>query len=251
MLWTALGEYGKKRHGSENTGSNIVLIKIRRDDDNRSLIQHFMRTSGDATCGPELILGDILLDHHVSTVGILSGTSMVLKLVKARTWHEHVKVFWKRSRTHTEYTGAQLLNSIGIAAPEVYEMGISFPIPRNALYIGYYLMEDLRETGFKSLSEIQEHLSVEQISVLTRNISDTLTTLDQNSVLYSDLHLDNIFCHPVNMALKFIDTGAKRYKRRKVFEKKHKKAIRNLRSSIELSCLKGTELDIYCQSLNK
>lgn len=176
---------------------------------------------------------------------------MVLKLVKARTWHEHVKVFWKRSRTHTEYTGAQLLNSIGIAAPEVYEMGISFPIPRNALYIGYYLMEDLRETGFKSLSEIQEHLSVEQISALTRNISDTLTTLDQNSVLYSDLHLDNIFCHPVNMALKFIDTGAKRYKRRKVFEKKHKKAIRNLRRSIELSCLKGTELDIYCQSLNK
>ncbi len=228
-----------------------MLTRIRRDSNSDSLIQHFLRTSGNAGHGRELILGDILLDHHVSTVGMLSGTPMVLKLVKARTWHEHVKVFWKRSRTHTEYTGAQLLRSIGIGAPEVYEMGISFPVPRNALYIGYYLMENLTESGFRSLSEIQENLNSQQVALLTEQIKTTLETLEQHSVLYSDLHLDNIFCHPDNMVLKFIDTGAKRYKRRKVFARKHKKAIRNLLSSLESSSLKGTELDIYCQSLNK
>ncbi|TPD54761.1 MAG: hypothetical protein C9355_06775 [Thalassolituus maritimus] len=176
---------------------------------------------------------------------------MVLKLVKARTWHEHVKVFWKRSRTHTEYTGAQLLRSIGIGAPEVYEMGISFPIPRNALYIGYYLMENLTESGLLSLSDIQKDLNDQQVSLLTDQIRITLQTLKQHSVLYSDLHLDNIFCHPETMELKFIDTGAKRYKRRKVFEKKNRKAIRNLLNSLESSSLKGTELDLYCQSINK
>ena len=247
----AHGGSGRKPPGSESIGNSNVLTRIRRDSNSDSLIQHFLRTSGNAGHGRELILGDILLDHHVSTVGMLSGTPMVLKLVKARTWHEHVKVFWKRSRTHTEYTGAQLLRSIGIGAPEVYEMGISFPVPRNALYIGYYLMENLTESGFRSLSEIQENLNSQQVALLTEQIKTTLETLEQHSVLYSDLHLDNIFCHPDNMVLKFIDTGAKRYKRRKVFARKHKKAIRNLLSSLESSSLKGTELDIYCQSLNK
>ena len=228
-----------------------MLTRIRRYNKSNSLIQHFLRTSGNAGCGRELILGDVLLDHHVSTVGILSGTPMVLKLVKARTWHEHVKVFWKRSRTHTEYTGAQLLRSIGIGAPEVYEMGISFPVPRNALYIGYYLMENLTESGFRSLSDIQEDLTPQQVSRLTEQVKITLKTLEQYSVLYSDLHLDNIFCQPDSMELKFIDTGAKRYKRRKVFAKKHRKAIRNLLRSIDSSSLKGTELDLYCQSLHK
>ena len=227
-----------------------MLTRIHRDN-SKTLIQHFLRTSGNAGQGRELTLGEILLDHHASTVGMLSGTSMVLKLVKARTWHEHVKVFWKRSRTHTEYTGAQLLRSIGIGAPEVYEMGISFPIPRNALYIGYYLMENLTESGLLSLSDIQKDLNDQQVSLLTDQIRITLQTLKQHSVLYSDLHLDNIFCHPETMELKFIDTGAKRYKRRKVFEKKHRKAIRNLLNSLESSSLKGTELDLYCQSINK
>jgi hypothetical protein len=122
------------------------------------LIQSFLKTSGNSGIGRSIFFTEILLDHHVSMVGVTQDKNIVIKLIKARTWHEHVKIFWKRSRTHTEFTGAKLLRSIGIDAPDVYEMGISFPIPRHAKFIGYYLMENLAHTGYIPLSDLQFQL---------------------------------------------------------------------------------------------
>ena len=135
-----------------------MLTKIYINQSQSQLIQSFLKTSGNSGIGRSIFFTEILLDHHVSMVGVTQDKNIVIKLIKARTWHEHVKIFWKRSRTHTEFTGAKLLRSIGIDAPDVYEMGISFPIPRHAKFIGYYLMENLAHTGYIPLSDLQFQL---------------------------------------------------------------------------------------------
>ena len=227
-----------------------MLTKIYMNQSQSQLIQSFLKTSGNSGIGRSIFFTEILLDHHVSMVGVTQDKNIVIKLIKARTWHEHVKIFWKRSRTHTEFTGAKLLRSIGIDAPDVYEMGISFPIPRNALFIGYYLMENLAHTGYIPLSDLQFQLDKSQITRLTHNIREAMERLYLHKVLYSDLHLDNIFCHPDSLKLKFIDTGAKKYIRHNVYRRKQKKAIWNLVRSIRTSEFSGTKLDEYCEELH-
>lgn len=228
-----------------------MLTQIFIDKERPRLIQRFLRTSGNAKQGRQIILKQVIRDHHASTVGVTNNNRVILKLVKARTWHEHFKILWKRSRTHTEFTGAKLLRSIGVDTPDVYEMGISFPVPRDALYIGYYLMENLEGSGYFALSDIQETLTKHQISHLTKEISRIMEILYENRVVYSDFNLGNIFFNPDTMAVKLIDTGAKRYYKRKSHIKKHNKAIRSFTKTIELSSLKGSLLDTYCQGLNR
>lgn len=227
-----------------------MITNIFADKNRKQLIQRFLLTSGDAGIGRNIILDKVIRDHNASTVGITDDKRIILKLVKARTWHEHYKILWKRSRTHTEFTGAKLLTSIGIDTPKVYEMGISFPIAKNAKYIGYYLMENLDNSGYFLLSDIQASLTDKKISQLTREIERIMEVLYENRVVYSDLNLGNIFVNPETMDIKLIDTGAKRYFRRKSHIRKHNKAIRSFIKTIKQSSFKGSDLDMYCQKLS-
>lgn len=222
-----------------------MLIKIFTHQCDGFPSQHFIRTSGNAGIGRNIKISQTIRDHHASTVGITEKSQLILKLIKARTWHEYFKVFWGHSRTHTEFKGSKLLSSVGIDAPEVYEMGISLPVRRGEKYIGYYLMENIEESGYFALSSTQNDLSGAQISMLTSELAKVMKTLNDHKIVYSDLNFDNIYCEPTTMSIKLIDTGAKLYHRRKKHNAKFRKALKNLTKSIKKSSLKGTELDSH------
>lgn len=214
-------------------------------------LQCFLRTSGGSNLGKELVIEEVIYDQRISTVTFANNKAFILKLIKARTWHEYIKIAWGRSRTHIEYKGARLLNSIGISTPQVYEMGISFPFRPQASYIGHYLMDNLQASGYKMLTEVQTQLNDKQISILTGKITGIFKTLYDNQVVYSDFHISNIFVNLENISVKLIDTGAKHYKSKRKHKSKNQSSIRNFEKSILNSTLNKSELITIPKSINE
>ena len=56
-------------------------------------------------------LNQTLIDHTPSLVGILKSSNLVIKFIKARSWHEYIKLFWNHSRITKEVKGSELLEN--------------------------------------------------------------------------------------------------------------------------------------------
>lgn len=63
----------------------------------------------------------------------------------------------------------------------------------------YYIFEDLNKKGYIPLS------SIEQSPDVLRAILKAMNKLHSLGIVHSDLHVDNIFIHPSNLDVKFID----------------------------------------------
>lgn len=216
------------------------LIRVLRS--NGDYIQSFWPTLGNSDLRREINITKIIHDNAASTVALIEEEGVVLKLIKARSWHEHAKVFWGRSRTHTEFNGGKLLNSIGIDTPHAHEMGISIPIFTKAKYIGYYLMENIEEKGYKSLADIRNNLSDAQINQISKELTNIFNELFKNRIVYSDFHIGNVFINQETMSLKLIDTGAKLYHIKKKHHLKTQSSIKNFKRSISNSNLTESRL---------
>lgn len=202
---------------------SIVTIK----QSSGEKVQRFWRTQGLSSRATEIQLQHIMIDYTPSTVAITNDGDVV-KLIKARSWHEHVKIFWARSRTHKEVNGARILNNLGMNTPDIYEMGISLPIFPHSKYIGYYLMNNLKSNDIYTGLEFfkKDNLNTEIREKALESILSGLRTLYQINYVFTDFHLDNLFINNKGQ-IYWIDIGITKYSSRKKKEK-IKKAIEKL-----------------------
>ncbi len=208
----------------------IRIVSIEFQGEN---IQRFLQTKNEYSDdtyrrgGSVISAIEAVHDNDSSTVLRSDRRRLLIKLIKARSWHEHVKIFWQRSRTHKEYKGAFMLRSIGVRTPELYEMGISFPWRAGAKYIGYYVMEDLSFRNLKALSSLEPDAdNTELRRVILGNIVNGYQKMRETLVLYSDPNLDNVFYSPDNGEITFIDTGTKKYRNEEKFRLQFNRALR-------------------------
>ena len=194
-----------------------------------SILQRFLRTFGPPTRPKRLSLQQLWIDHKPSTVGPSRQQGEVIKLIKARRWHEYVKLLWSHSRTHKEVVGARLLQQLGLDTPAIHEMGISLPTALRGKYIGYYVMEDLNARG---LSEAHQLFSEADTSSALRlkiidNICSGLQAMYRNKIVFTDFHLANVFSDPEGN-LTWIDTGVTLYHLKQKRKRKYCDSIHRL-----------------------
>lgn len=175
----------------------------------------------------------VLEDHTPSLVGILDKSCHVIKFIRARTWHEYLKLLWNHSRITKEVRGSILLKSLGLKVPHIYEVGYGvIPSPQYE-YIGYYIMENLTPSGFTELSKlIREELISEAIrEEIMLSVLKGLKQMRDNNIVFSDFHLDNIFANKYGDII-WIDTGVTKYSsfRKKKFRLKHNHSINRFKN---------------------
>lgn len=155
---------------------------------------------------------EVILDHRLSLVASC-GEGKIIKLLKARTWHEKFKLLYGKSRVHIEFNGAKKLSAAGVGTPKVYEMGIRFPWLFNSKFISYYIMEDLRCSGAFLVKEMIKSgdMDDKNVTKFGELLLKDLIKMRINKILYTDLHFGNIFYDLNKSKVYFIDTGAKTY----------------------------------------
>ena len=171
----------------------------------------------------------LIIDHTPSTVAVTANGLSVLKLIKARSWHEYVKTFWAHSRLFKEVKGNRLLTWLGIHVAAIHEMGVGLLPGRRYRYLGYYIMDDLAAAGALEVFELFKSGgldSAQRISWLD-SILDDLRIMRDAGVVFSDCHLKNVFAHPQGKVT-WIDTGVTRYfcPRSRKFARKFNYSIR-------------------------
>lgn len=154
---------------------------------------------------------NLMLDHTPSTLAHLGQEKAVLKMIKARSWHEYIKTWWGHSRLFKEIKGNHRLKGLGLNVAEIFEVGIKL-IPDEDGYIGYYIMQDLEAAG---ASEVYSELLKGNISgrmriALFKRIVSELNRMREDGVVFSDCHLKNIFVKN-NGEIIWIDTGVTCY----------------------------------------
>ncbi|MDK2779424.1 MAG: hypothetical protein KYX62_17405 [Pseudomonadota bacterium] len=163
--------------------------------------------------GPEQYDGDcraesILEERRPSLLTLTHNGERVLKLIKPRTWHEYFKLFWFHSRVSKEIKGNRTLASIGLRTPTIYEAGISIFPARDFRYIGYYCMENLSSAGYQEVYRYYKSLddNSELRARITENLIHDLLEMRRHSIVFSDLHLNNVFADEQGKIC-WIDTG--------------------------------------------
>ncbi|WP_221800041.1 hypothetical protein [Oceanobacter mangrovi] len=175
--------------------------------------------------------GDLILDHTPSTVIKQTDGGGILKLIKARSWHEYAKSLWARSRLFKEVRGNQLLAGLGLKVAEIREVGIALlPTPRYR-YLGYYIMENLESRGAVEMlqlfdSGISEAKRIQWLDL----VIDDLRRMRDSGIVFSDCHLRNVFADFEACQVIWIDTGVTRYhwRRSKRFARKFNHSIRRM-----------------------
>lgn len=171
----------------------------------------------------------ILLDHNASLVGVMSESGLVIKFIKARSWHEYLKLLWNHSRVTKEVKGCYLLQNIGLRVPKIYEVGYGVIPSAHHKYIGYYIMDNLTHSDFQELSKIITENSIhEQVRQIVMNsIYNGLKLMRDNRIVFSDFHLDNVFANEIG-EITWIDTGVTTYNTLNIskFRKKYNHSIK-------------------------
>jgi tRNA A-37 threonylcarbamoyl transferase component Bud32 len=153
----------------------------------------------------------LMLDHTPSTLAHLVRGEAVLKMIKARSWHEYVKTWWGHSRLFKEVKGNHRLKSLGLNVAEIFEIGFKL-IPDEDRYIGYYIMQDLESVGAsEAYSELLKgNISGRMRSALFNRLVKELRKMREFGIVFSDCHLKNIFVKN-NGEIIWIDTGVTCY----------------------------------------
>lgn len=225
---------------------SIVTIK----QSSGEKVQRFWRTQGLSSRSTNIQLQHIIIDHTPSTVAITNDGDVV-KLIKARSWHEHVKVLWARSRTHKEVNGARILNNLGMNTADIYEMGISLPIFPHSKYIGYYLMNDIRKNNHIEATHLfkNENTSNDLRRKIIESVCSGLLKLKSINYVFTDFHLANIFSDENGNTI-WIDTGITRYSKKKKLEEKFQAACEKfLKYDFYGSLLTETEKEYIMENL--
>lgn len=192
-------------------------------------LQRFVRTRGQPQRPKQHRLKQLWVDSKPSTVGPSCQDGEIIKLIKARRWHEHIKILWAHSRTHKEVVGADLLQQLGLNTPAIHEMGISLPIFPQSRYIGYYVMDNLLSQGLQEVHQLFEEPNTPESLRLTiiDNICAGLQAMYRNKIVFTDFHLANVFCNS-DGDLTWIDTGITVYHIRNKREQKYTASIQRL-----------------------
>lgn len=197
------------------------------------LVQSFIRTKTNGRLPTPLVMQNIIAEQKASTVALLPDSNYLIKLVRGRTWHEHIKIFWKRSRVHTEFKGARMLQRIGINTPALYEMGVANPFSIVRPYIGYYVMENLSKRNLQPVYDLASHGDINSLEKILKNILNDLIKMKNARLVYSDLHLSNVFYCPNTYQVYFIDTAAKKYILDKSIKRRSRKSIEKFITGFE------------------
>ncbi|MCY0967066.1 hypothetical protein [Parathalassolituus penaei] len=190
----------------------IVTINLPLGDENF----RFLRIGGSHNTpdNGEYAAVDTIIDHTPSTLLNLGDSNgrQVLKLVKARSWHEYIKLLWAHNRLFKEVRGNRLLKQLGIPVVRITEVGVRLLPARGRRYLGYYLMEDLQEQGYREGREIlrDPQTSLLQRQQLIDGVIQHLQIMKEQRVVFSDCHFGNVFMNRDGQ-LRWIDTGVTRY----------------------------------------
>jgi serine/threonine protein kinase len=189
--------------------------------------QPFLTTKYDK-CTSQHSLKKILVDHTPSLVGTLKESKFIIKFIKARSWHEYLKLLWNRSRITKEIRGSKLLEGLNLNVPKIHETGFGIIPSMKYEYLGYYIMENLYLSGFKELSKLikKEEFSNDIRRKVILSIYEGLKVMRDNRIVFSDFHLDNIFANEVG-DINWIDTGITTYSpiNKKKFHLKYNQSI--------------------------
>lgn len=181
---------------------------------------------------------DIIIDHAASLVGITSKNGLIVKFIKARSWHEYLKLLWNHSRVTKEVKGNRLLSKLGLRVPRIQEVGYGV-IPSNKYkFIGYYIMENLKTSGYQELSTLitNNNLSDSIRSKIMFSIYNGLKAMRDNRIIFSDFHFENIFSDSKGEVI-WIDTGVTTYNKlnNRKFVKKFNQSVNKYGSGNALS----------------
>jgi tRNA A-37 threonylcarbamoyl transferase component Bud32 len=159
-------------------------------------------------------LNRILVDHKPSLVASLNESDFIIKFVKARSWHEYMKLLWNHSRITKEIKGTSILQKLGLNVPEIYEVGYGIIPSLKYEYLGYYIMENLTHSGFQELSALIKDGAIDDTmrSKIMLAVHDGLKKMHDNRAVFSDFHLDNIFSND-DGEITWIDAGVTTYNR--------------------------------------
>jgi len=174
-------------------------------------------------------LNQVLVDHIPSLVGTLKNSNLVIKFIKARSWHEYIKLLWNHSRITKELKGSKLLENLGLTVPIIYEAGLGIIPTRRHEYIGYYIMENLTSSGFQELSRLLKDglLDTQIRDKIMFSVFKGLKDMRESRIVFSDFHLNNIFANSEG-EITWIDPGVTTYKQLnyKKFRAKYNHSIR-------------------------
>jgi hypothetical protein len=184
----------------------LSIFKIR---DNKT--QPFVTTKYNKSI-KKTFLKTILIDHTPSLVATLQESGLVIKFIRARSWHEYLKLLWNRSRITKEIKGNQLLKSIGLRVPKIHETGFGIIPSKRHEYLGYYIMDNLSHSGFQELSKliIEEELDDLMREKIMFAVYEGLKVMRDHRIVFSDFHLDNVFANGIGN-ITWIDTGITTY----------------------------------------
>ena len=173
----------------------------------------------------------LIIDHKPSLVGYDVHSQRVIKLIKARTWHEYLKLFWGHSRAHKEIVGNQIMRRLGFRVPEVYRIGYGLLPSMNFQYLGFYVMENMSEQGFVPVRDLIDQgklVGSERQAVITE-VVDGLKKMQAHRIVFTDFHLENVMLNPKG-ELAWLDTGITTYSifKQKKFLKKNNYSLERL-----------------------
>lgn len=174
---------------------------------------------------------NILIDHKPSLVALDSSKASVIKIVKARSWHEYFKHLWQHSRIHKEVKGNYLMSRLGFRVPQIYSIGYRiFPDLRNAS-LGFYQMENMSLSGFRTVRDLFDNgeIILDQRESVLKTILDGLSVLMRNRIVFTDFHLENVMMNEQG-ELVWMDTGVTTFSvfSGKKFIRKHNHALDRL-----------------------
>jgi serine/threonine protein kinase len=157
-------------------------------------------------------LKNILVDHTPSLVGTLEESGFIIKFIRARSWHEYLKLLWNRSRITKEIKGNKLLAGLRLNVPKIHETGLGIIPSIKHEYLGYYIMDNLSQSGYQELSKLIKDgaLNEPMREKIMYSVYKGLKVMRENNIVFSDFHLDNIFANKMG-DITWIDTGVTTY----------------------------------------
>lgn len=185
-------------------------------------------TSRHHPASQQHILDYVLVDHIPSLVGILKDSGQVIKFIRARSWHEYIKLLWNHSRITKEIRGSELLQKLGLNVPKIHEVGFGIVPSRKHEYLGYYIMDNLTPSGFEELSKLIKDGAIDKSmreKIMTL-VYLGLRDMRNSNIVFSDFHLDNVFANELG-EIAWIDPGVTTYSKfnKKKFRKKFNHSI--------------------------
>lgn len=196
------------------------------DLNNRNTQPFIATTPSNSTM--RILIKEVLVDHTPSLVATSTDHKKIIKFIRARSWHEYLKLLWNHSRVTKEVKGSQLLSQLGLTVPQIFEVGYGVIPSTKHEFLGYYIMENLTQTGFQELSQLikEDLLEKDMRQEIMLKIHKGLKVMRDNQIVFSDFHLDNVFANKQG-DITWIDTGVTTYSKfsNKKFHAKHKYAI--------------------------